>query len=54
MRAGILEAGSVALLSDTGIGGRLRREGVAHEGVSLRFRGENNRIDFKHLVGESA
>ena len=54
VRAGILEPGSVRLLTDTGVGDRLRREGVAHEGISLRFRGENSRIDFRHLVGESA
>ncbi|HEY0936052.1 MAG TPA: 4-hydroxybenzoate 3-monooxygenase [Trebonia sp.] len=54
VRAGILEAGSVALLTDAGVGGRLHREGIAHEGISLRFRGESHRIDFKQLVGESA
>ena len=54
VRAGILKAGSVRLLTDTGVGGRVRREGIAHEGISLRFGGQNHRIDFKGLVGESA
>ena len=54
VRAGILEAGSVRLLTDTGVGDRVLREGIAHEGISLRFGGENHRIDFKALVGESA
>ena len=54
VRAGILEAGSVRLLTDTGVGGRVLREGIAHEGISLRFGGQNHRIDFDHLVGESA
>ena len=54
VRAGILEAGSVRLLTDTGVGDRLHRDGIAHEGISLRFGGQNHRIDFKALVGESA
>ena len=54
VRAGILEAGSVRLLTDTGVGGRVLREGIAHDGISLRFGGQNHRIDFDHLVGESA
>ena len=54
VRAGILEAGSVRLLTDTGVGGRVLREGIAHEGISLRFGGQNHRIDFQGLAGESA
>jgi p-hydroxybenzoate 3-monooxygenase len=54
VRAGILEAGSVRLLTETGVGDRVRRDGIAHEGISLRFGGEDHRIDFKDLVGESA
>jgi p-hydroxybenzoate 3-monooxygenase len=54
VRAGILEADSVRLLTGTGVGDRLQREGIPHEGIILRFDGENHRIDFKHLVGESA
>jgi p-hydroxybenzoate 3-monooxygenase len=30
VRAGILEAGSVRLLTDTGVGHRVLREGIAH------------------------
>ena len=54
VRAGILEAGSVRLLTDTGVGDRVLREAIAHQGIDLRFGGENHRIDFKGLVGESA
>ena len=54
VRAGILEAGSVRLLTDTGVGDRVVRDGIAHEGISLRFGGQDHRIDFKGLVGESA
>jgi len=30
------------------------RDGIAHQGIDLRFGGENHRIDFKALVGESS
>ena len=54
VRAGILEADSVRLLVDTGVSDRVHRDGVPHDGIDLRFGGENHRIDFKSLVGESA
>ena len=54
VRAGILEAGSVRLLVDTGVSDRVLREGIAHRGIDLRFGGENHRIDFKGLVGEAS
>lgn len=52
-RAGILEHGSVRMLTDTGVGGRVLTEGYRHEGIDLRFGGESHRIDFEDLVGES-
>jgi len=54
VRAGILEADSVRLLTDTGVSDRVRREGIAHQGIDLRFGGESHPIDFKGLVGESS
>ena len=53
VRAGILEADSVRLLTDTGVSDRVHRDGIAHQGIDLRFGGENHRIDFQGLVGES-
>ncbi|KAA8881934.1 4-hydroxybenzoate 3-monooxygenase [Nocardia colli] len=53
IRAGILEAGSVRLLVDSGVSDRVLTEGMRHDGVVLRFHGENHRIDFQDLVGES-
>ncbi|WP_405162634.1 4-hydroxybenzoate 3-monooxygenase [Nocardia sp. NBC_01499] len=53
IRAGILEAGSVRLLVDSGVSDRVLIEGQRHDGVVLRFDGENHRIDFQELVGES-
>jgi len=51
IRAGVLEQGTVELLTDTGLGDRLHREGLVHEGVELRFGGEGHRIDFADLTG---
>ncbi|MFT4471071.1 4-hydroxybenzoate 3-monooxygenase [Arthrobacter sulfonylureivorans] len=49
-RAGILEAGSVKMLTDTGVDGRVLIEGDEHEGIDLRFNGESHPLDFKDLV----
>ena len=51
IRAGVLEQGTVDLLTDAGVGDRLAREGAVHEGVELRFGGRGHRIDFKALTG---
>lgn len=52
-RAGILEAGTVAMLTGSGVDGRVLSHGHEHEGTVLRFEGESRRIDFQELVGES-
>ncbi len=54
VRAGILEADSVRLLVESGVSDRVHRDGVAHDGIVLRFAGESHRIDFEALVGASA
>jgi p-hydroxybenzoate 3-monooxygenase len=51
IRAGVLEQGTVDLLEEMGVGDRLRREGLVHEGVELQFGGERHRIDFPSLTG---
>jgi p-hydroxybenzoate 3-monooxygenase len=53
VRAGVLEQGTVDLLCDTGVGSRLRREGLVHHGVELRFDGCGHRIDMHALTGRS-
>lgn len=52
-RAGILEAGSVRMLTETGIDGRVLTHGHRHDGIDLRFNGVSHRLDFQDLVGES-
>ena len=50
VRAGVLEQGTVDLLCDTGLGDRLRAEGLVHHGVELRFDGRGHRIDLSGLT----
>jgi p-hydroxybenzoate 3-monooxygenase len=51
VRAGVLEHPTVELLREVGLAERLDREGMPHDGVSLRFEGVDHRIDFVDLVG---
>src|SRR6266542_3644319 len=54
IRAGVLEQGTVDLLKATGVGERLQQEGFRHEGIYLRFDGEDHRIDFPALTNGKA
>jgi p-hydroxybenzoate 3-monooxygenase len=51
IRAGVLEQGTVDLLTEIGVGERLQREGLVHDGIELQFAGERHRIDFPSLTG---
>ncbi|WP_028035280.1 4-hydroxybenzoate 3-monooxygenase [Chelativorans sp. J32] len=51
IRAGVLEQSSVDLLEAIGVGGRMRQEGIPHDGVELSFDGDMLRIVFQDLVG---
>ncbi|HLX79451.1 MAG TPA: 4-hydroxybenzoate 3-monooxygenase [Burkholderiales bacterium] len=51
LRAGVLEQGTVDLLNESGVGERMRREGMRHEGVILRFGGRSHRIHLSELTG---
>jgi len=53
IRAGVLEQGTVDLLVNAGVGDRLRREGLVHDGIELRFGGRGHRVDFKALTGRT-
>jgi p-hydroxybenzoate 3-monooxygenase len=52
VRAGVLEQGTVDLLTELGVGERLGREGLVHRGIELRFDGRGHRIPFEKLPGE--
>jgi p-hydroxybenzoate 3-monooxygenase len=51
VRAGVLEQGTVDLLTEIGVGERLKKEGLVHHGVNLRFGRRTHRIDFAELTG---
>lgn len=53
IRAGILEQGTVDVLTATGASPRVLRDGHRHDGIELRFDGQGHRIDFPSLVGRS-
>jgi p-hydroxybenzoate 3-monooxygenase len=51
IRAGVLEQGMVEMLERAGVGARLRREGLVHEGFDILFSGVRHRIDLSGLTG---
>jgi len=54
IRAGVLEQGTVDLLTEIGVADRLQREGFVHHGIELRFAGRGHRIDLTDLTGGKA
>jgi p-hydroxybenzoate 3-monooxygenase len=50
VRAGVLEQGTVDLLTELGLADRLHREGLVHQGIELRFDGQGHRIPFEELA----
>ncbi|MDQ0643284.1 4-hydroxybenzoate 3-monooxygenase [Microbacterium murale] len=53
IRAGILEQGTVDLLTAIDPNSRVNTVGNRHDGIELRFQSEGHRIDFPGLVGRS-
>jgi p-hydroxybenzoate 3-monooxygenase len=53
VRAGVLEQGTVDLLTEAGVGDRLHREGLVHHGIELQFDGERHRVPLSDLTGGS-
>jgi p-hydroxybenzoate 3-monooxygenase len=53
IRAGVLEQGAAELIEEAGAAGRLRKEGLVHDGTEIAFNGERHRIDFKALTGKT-
>ena len=51
IRAGVLEQGTVDLLTEAGVGDRLHREGLVHHGIELQFDGERHRVPLSELTG---
>ena len=53
IRAGIVEQGTVDLLNEVGVGARMQREGLVHDGTQICVEGVRHRIDFKALTGKA-
>jgi p-hydroxybenzoate 3-monooxygenase len=53
VRAGVLEHWTTELFNELGVGARMRKEGLVHEGIDLGINGERRRIDFKALVNKT-
>ncbi|MGP0093909.1 MAG: 4-hydroxybenzoate 3-monooxygenase [Xanthobacteraceae bacterium] len=53
VRAGLIEQETADLLEKAGVGARLRREGLVHEGTQICLNGVRHRIDFKELTGKA-
>ncbi len=51
IRAGVLEQVSVNLLDELGVGDRMHREGLEHDGFDVLWRGLRHRIDLRRLTG---
>jgi p-hydroxybenzoate 3-monooxygenase len=54
IKAGVLEQGTVDLMTQTGVGDRMKRDGFVHHGINLAFSGRLHRIDLHELSGGRA
>jgi p-hydroxybenzoate 3-monooxygenase len=52
VRAGLMENWVAELLKKTGVGERLTREAMVHDGIFLAFNGVAHKIDFVKLIGK--
>jgi p-hydroxybenzoate 3-monooxygenase len=52
IRAGLIEQWACDLLVETGVGARMQREGMFHNGVNFAFGGALHYINFRELVGK--
>jgi p-hydroxybenzoate 3-monooxygenase len=54
VRAGVLEQGTVDVLIATGVGHRLKKQGLIHHGIEFRFNGRRHQIPLSELTGGRA
>jgi p-hydroxybenzoate 3-monooxygenase len=52
VRAGLMENWVAQMLIDTGVGARLQREAMVHDGIFIAFNGEAHNLDFTQLVNK--
>jgi len=53
IRAGLIEQSTVDLLDEAGVGARMHREGLVHDGTQICVEGVRHRIDFRELTGKT-
>jgi p-hydroxybenzoate 3-monooxygenase len=53
VRAGVLEHEVAQLIADVGVGERMLRDGLVHEGIELRFDRQGHRIAMTDLTGRA-
>jgi p-hydroxybenzoate 3-monooxygenase len=53
IRAGVIEQVAVDLLDEAGVGARMHREGLVHDGTQICVDGVRHRVDFKALTGKT-
>src|ERR1700684_1244223 len=53
IRAGVSAQAAVDLLDEAGVGTRMHREGLIHDGTQICVDGVRHRIDFKELTGRT-
>ncbi len=51
IRAGVLEQVCIDLLDEAGVGERMHREGLPHQGFEMLFDGQRHRVDMHALTG---
>lgn len=51
IRAGVLEQGLVDMLNAAGVGDRMAKEGLPHDGFDIAFNGKRHRADLQSLTG---
>jgi len=51
IRAGVLEQVCVDLLDELGVGARMHREGLVHDGFEVLWNAQRHRIDMRRLTG---
>ncbi|QGZ42456.1 p-hydroxybenzoate 3-monooxygenase [Pseudoduganella flava] len=53
IRAGVLEQGTMDILTNAGVGERMRAQGALHHGIELAFGCRRHRIDLTELTGKA-
>jgi p-hydroxybenzoate 3-monooxygenase len=52
VRAGLMENWVAQMLIDTGVGARLQREAMVHDGIHIAFKNAAHTINFNELIGK--